>query len=50
MCGRLVQIDGMDVYTEKLCPRGQLFSGYDARPITRYNGASPKGKTARSAR
>ena len=37
MCGRFVQYEGMAIYIEELNPQIELFSGYDAVPINRYN-------------
>lgn len=37
MCGRIVQYEGMVAYVEELSPQGRLFSGYDGKPIARYN-------------
>ncbi|MEB0222182.1 SOS response-associated peptidase family protein [Pseudomonas sp. AB12(2023)] len=37
MCGRIVQYEGMAVYMEELSPQGELFSGFDALPINRFN-------------
>ena len=37
MCGRFVQIEGMAIYIEELSPQIELFNGYDAEPINRYN-------------
>jgi putative SOS response-associated peptidase YedK len=37
MCGRFVQYEGMAIYLEELGYQGELFSGYDAQPINRYN-------------
>lgn len=37
MCGRFVQYEGMAIFIEELSPQIDLFSGYDAQPIDRYN-------------
>lgn len=37
MCGRFVQYEGMAILIEELSPQIELFSGYDAQPIDRYN-------------
>lgn len=37
MCGRFVQYEGMAIFIEELSPQIELFSGYDAQPIGRYN-------------
>ncbi|WP_340051112.1 SOS response-associated peptidase family protein [Pseudomonas proteolytica] len=37
MCGRFVQYEGMAIFIEELSPQIELFSGYDAQPIDRYN-------------
>ncbi|MGY2314072.1 SOS response-associated peptidase family protein [Pseudomonas sp. SDO5522_S412] len=37
MCGRFVQYEGMAIFIEALSPQIELFSGYDAQPIDRYN-------------
>jgi putative SOS response-associated peptidase YedK len=37
MCGRFVQYEGMAIFIEELGPQIELFSGYDAQPIDRYN-------------
>jgi putative SOS response-associated peptidase YedK len=37
MCGRFVQYEGIAIYLEELSYQGELFSGYDAVPINRYN-------------
>lgn len=37
MCGRFVQYEGMAIFIEELNPQIELFSGYDAVPINRYN-------------
>ena len=37
MCGRFVQYEGMAIYIEELNPQLELFSGYDAVPINRFN-------------
>ena len=37
MCGRFVQYEGMAIVIEELNPQIELFSGYDAAPINRYN-------------
>ena len=37
MCGRFVQYEGMAIFIEELRPQIELFSGYDAQPIDRYN-------------
>lgn len=37
MCGRFVQYEGMAIYIEELNPQIELFSGYDAEPINRFN-------------
>lgn len=37
MCGRFVQYEGMAIFIEELSPQIELFSGYDALPIDRYN-------------
>ncbi|WP_095184670.1 SOS response-associated peptidase family protein [Pseudomonas sp. Irchel 3H9] len=37
MCGRFVQYEGMAIFIEELSPQIDLFSGYDAQPIGRYN-------------
>ena len=37
MCGRFVQYEGMAIYIEELSPQIELFSGYDAEPINRFN-------------
>lgn len=37
MCGRFVQYEGMAIFIEELSPRIELFSGYDAEPINRFN-------------
>ncbi|WP_397453716.1 SOS response-associated peptidase family protein [Pseudomonas lurida] len=37
MCGRFVQYEGMAIFIEELSPQIELFSGYDAQPINRYN-------------
>ncbi len=37
MCGRFVQYEGMAIFIEELSPQMELFSGYDAQPIGRYN-------------
>lgn len=37
MCGRFVQYEGMAIFIEELNPQMELFSGYDAVPINRYN-------------
>lgn len=37
MCGRFVQYEGMAIYIEELSPQIELFSGYDAQPINRFN-------------
>ena len=37
MCGRFVRYEGMAIFIEELSPQTELFSGYDAQPIDRYN-------------
>lgn len=37
MCGRFVQYEGMAIFIEELSPQRELFSGYDAQPINRFN-------------
>lgn len=37
MCGRFVQYEGMAIFIEELNPKIELFSGYEAQPIDRYN-------------
>lgn len=37
MWGRFVQYEGMAIYIEELNPQIELFSGYDAEPINRFN-------------
>lgn len=37
MCGRFVQCEGMAIFIEELSPQRELFSGYDAQPINRFN-------------
>lgn len=37
MCGRFVQYEGISIFIEELSPQIELFTGYDAQPIDRYN-------------
>ncbi|AQT10377.1 hypothetical protein H78_03713 [Pseudomonas protegens] len=37
MCGRFVQYEGMAIFIEELSPQRELFSGYDAHPMNRFN-------------
>ncbi|WP_122613674.1 SOS response-associated peptidase family protein [Pseudomonas viridiflava] len=37
MCGRIVQKAGMPEYFSELAPRFRILSGYDGKPIGRYN-------------
>lgn len=43
MCGRFVQYERMAIFIEELSPQIELFSGYDAQPIDRYNVAPSTG-------